>query len=402
MGEVRKSRIILIYTGSNGFPLGDAYTNRIISIAKGLNFIGCEVYLWIIYPGRRTGVFDKNGIYDTVPYRYLTAKKTSRNPVIKMLIGLYGVLLACMKILFQTHPNDAIISFSGSSSQNSPISFFALIRKILFFREISEYPKQVLIKGINGLTNKENCRIKKSLKYFTGLICISNPLKTYFEQFHSFNKPVLIVPITVDLERFKIRNGSIPVKFITYCGNLFGDKDGVEILIRAFAKISQKYSSYKLQLIGNTNDEKEFIQLQKLIKETQLTDRLIFTGFIDRDLLPEMLMNSSVLVLARPDNIQARGGFPTKLGEYLATSRPVIVTAVGDIPDYITDGVNGFLAEPGSVESFAAKLSYVLDNYDVAIKVGKKGRELVDSVFDSKYQAKRILEFILGLQGDKE
>ena len=49
-----------------------------------------------------------------------------------------------------------------------------------------------------------------------------------------------------------------------------------------------------------------------------------------------------MLVLARPDNIQAKGGFPTKLGEYLATGNPVVVTKVGEIPNYLIDGVNAF------------------------------------------------------------
>ncbi len=359
---------------------------------------GCEVELWIIYPGRKTGVLSKTGIIDTVPYRYLTAKKTSKKSIIKKLIGFYGVLAAVMKILFQTRQIDAIISFSESSLQNSPIGFFSRIRGILFIREINEYPKMVLKKGINGLTDNENNRIKKSLRYFTGLICISNSLKTYFEQFHQFSKLVLVVPITVDIDRFNNISGSVPENYITYCGNLFGDKDGVDILIKAFAKISRKYSNYKLQLIGNINDDKGFFQLKKLITETKLTGRIIFTGFIERNLLPSLLMNSTVLVLARPDNIQSRGGFPTKLGEYLATSRPVIVTAVGDIPDYIIDGFNGFLAQPGSIESFASRLSYVLANYDEASEVGKRGRQLAEKEFAAGVQAKRIHEFILGLK----
>lgn len=359
---------------------------------------GCEVELWIIYPGRKTGVLSKTGIVDSVPYRYLTAKISSKNLIIKKLIGLSGIFIAVLKVISNNSRIDAIISFCGSSFQNSPVSFFSHIKKILFFREISEYPKQVLKRGINGLTDNENNRIKKRLKYFSGLFCISNNLKSYFEQFHHFNKPVLVVPITVDLDRFKNISGSVPENYITYCGNLFGDKDGVDILIKAFAKISRKYSNYKLQLIGNINDDEGFIQLKKLITETKLTDRIIFTRFIERDLLPPMLMNSAVLVLARPDNIQSRGGFPTKLGEYLATSRPVIVTAVGDIPEYIIDRFNGFLAQPGSIESFASRLSYVLDNYDEASEVGKRGRQLAEKEFDAGIQSKRIHEFILGLK----
>ena len=160
MEDFKRLRLVLLYTGSAGFPLGDAYTNRILSIAKGLIFIRCEVDLWIIYPGRMTGVFEKKGIFDTVPYKYLTAKTTSVNQVLKKFIGLSGIFMAIMKILFQTRKIDAIISFAESSLQNSPISFFSRIRKIIFLREVNEYPEPVLKKGINGLIAKENYKIK--------------------------------------------------------------------------------------------------------------------------------------------------------------------------------------------------------------------------------------------------
>ncbi len=54
-----------------------------------------------------------------------------------------------------------------------------------------------------------------------------------------------------------------------------------------------------------------------------------------------------------PDSKQAQGGFPTKLGEYLATGNPVCATTVGEIPDYLVDGESVYFAVPGSVDSFA-------------------------------------------------
>ena len=74
--------------------------------------------------------------------------------------------------------------------------------------------------------------------------------------------------------------------------------------------------------------------------------------------MPKYLCNAKLLALARPDSIQAQGGFPTKLGEYLATGRPVVVTKVGEIPDYLEDGVNAFLSDINSGYS----LLYFNDN----------------------------------------
>lgn len=389
----------MLYTGSTGFPMGDAYTNRVLSIAKGLASIGCEVKLLIVYPGRSSGVVYKKGVYDTVPYEYLTAVITSKRIIIKKIIGVSGILKACYQILTRHTGTDAIISFTASTLQNNTISFVAHLKRIIFIRETSEYPGIVLKKGINGLTISEKKEIKNSLKQLDGLICISNSLKNYFKINHLFNKPILIVPIVVDKNRFAIQPFKTKEKFITYCGNLFGEKDGVDILVRAFAKISQKHPDYKLKLIGETSNIIDIDRLEQLINSLNISGEVVFTGYIGREEIPFHLVNSDILALARPDNIQARGGFPTKLGEYLATGKPVVVTAVGDIPDYLTDGVNVFLALPGSVESFAEKLDYVIENYTLAEKTGQEGRMLVDTIFSPDYQASRIVKFIREIAG---
>lgn len=85
-------------------------------------------------------------------------------------------------------------------------------------------------------------------------------------------------------------------------------------------------------------------------------DAVIFTGKVAAEELPNYLVNASILALSRPDSLQARNGFPTKLGEYLATGNPVLVTNVGEIPLFIKHGENGFIAEESNVDDFAKNL----------------------------------------------
>jgi glycosyltransferase involved in cell wall biosynthesis len=71
----------------------------------------------------------------------------------------------------------------------------------------------------------------------------------------------------------------------------------------------------------------------KLIREYRLEGRIQWKGEVPRDQIPAILQHASLLVLPRPESKQAQGGFPTKLGEYLATGNPVCSTRVGEIPD---------------------------------------------------------------------
>lgn len=387
-------KVVIIYTGSSGFPLGEAYTNRVLSISKGLVRIGCSVQLWILYPGKKSGVKTKTGVFDSVYYTYMTHRKTSAIPIIRKIIGAWGILNATTKILLNSKSIDCIITFTESSTINNPISIFSKLKGIIFLREINEFPATFLKKGPKNITEKENTKIRNSLKSFDGLICISHALKSYFQETHSYNKPLLIVPITVDFERFSGIQSNIRIKYITYCGYLFGNKDGIEILIKSFAKISGLYPDIKLRLIGNTDNPVEFSKILSLISNLNLVSQVEITGYVERGLMPSLLMESYILVLSRPDNLQAQGGFPTKLGEYLATGKPVITTSVGDIPKYLSEGVNAFLATPGNIESFAEKLTYVIENYALALRVAEKGKEVAEREFNGIKQAERIKDFI--------
>lgn len=175
---------------------------------------------------------------------------------------------------------------------------------------------------------------------------------------------------------------------------MWGNKDGIDYLIKAFHKIQEKHKNTKLYLIGDISDKKQFLSLKSTIENMGLTEKIIFTGKLRRNDMPKYLKNAAALVLSRPTSLLAEGGFPTKLGEYLATGNPVVITKVGDIPRYLKDRENAFLAEPDSVDSFANKLDEVLSDMDFAKIVGEKGKELAYGVFHYKTQAKRIAGFI--------
>lgn len=89
--------------------------------------------------------------------------------------------------------------------------------------------------------------------------------------------------------------------------------------------------------------------------------------------MPQILKNAAVLALDRPDSLQAQCGFPTKLGEYLLTENPVVVTKVGDIPLFLKDGETALIAEERDPQDFSSKLIWALQNPEEASKIGKAG-----------------------------
>lgn len=203
------------------------------------------------------------------------------------------------------------------------------------------------------------------------------------------------VPSTVDISRFSDTfERPFQDKYICYTGSLTRLKDGVDVLIKSFSRISNKFPDVCLVLVGKSDTLDDEIYFRNLAVDQGISDRVRFTGKLQREKVPDYMRGAEVLALARPNSLVAEAGFPSKLTEYLAAGRPVVVTRVGEIPLYLTDNLNAFLSLPDSEEAFAERLEFVLSNPQIALEAGIKARELATRIFNHNFQAKRILEFI--------
>ena len=71
----------------------------------------------------------------------------------------------------------------------------------------------------------------------------------------------------------------------------------------------------------------------------------------------------------------------------------IIFICASDIPgpsDIVVDGETGFLVSPGDIKALAEKMIYLLENPDVARKMGEKGRKRVKEHFDIRKTVKSI------------
>jgi glycosyltransferase involved in cell wall biosynthesis len=244
-------------------------------------------------------------------------------------------------------------------------------------------------------------RVKLEIILCDGIFCISNYLVGFYCDMGFRNSKLLLVPSTVDTDRFKDRF-DIPFNFdyILYCGSLTIIKDGVNILIESFARIAKHHKDIKLVLIGEADTLEDDRYFKDLVTTLNISHRVIFTGKLPRTEIPAYMCNAKILALARPKSIISDAGFPSKVTEYLASDVPVVLTNVGDISLYLKDGFNAVISDPDSVTGFTEKLDFVLNNYQYAKIISARGKELTETVFNYEFQAKRIIVFInLNLYG---
>ncbi len=70
-----------------------------------------------------------------------------------------------------------------------------------------------------------------------------------------------------------------------------------------------------------------------------------------------------------------REPFPTSALEAMACGTPVVATRVGGITDLIVDGLNGLLVEPGDTSALFERITRLLKNPGLRLRIGEAGRE---------------------------
>lgn len=392
----RKKCVILF---NDPFPIGQAATNRILSIAKGLNENGIRPSLLVLRPTEnhiRVNNFNVKGVYEGIDYEYLSKTTVKANSKLgKVIQLLFSRLKLCVKILTLRKRTDVIVYPLDSLSLLILLRIILLLSNIKVLRHVDEFPPYILFPENYS---SFSIRIYQLLFYrlVDAVLPMTQKLEEYYKAISPKTIPFLHLPMTVEVDRFTNQpEQEVGFEFITYCGNLgHNNKDGLPDLLHSFSLVNKKYPKIKLKIIGSSRTAKDINILKELVQQLFLNESVIFTGSLSREEIPKHLCNSKVLVLSRPNNKQAEGGFPTKLGEYLATGKPVVVTSVGEIPNYLSDRVNAFIAEPSNYNNFGEKIIEVLDDYEFALRVGQAGRGVAIQHFDYRKQGELLSHFI--------
>lgn len=125
--------------------------------------------------------------------------------------------------------------------------------------------------------------------------------------------------------------------------------------------------------------------------------KVILLKYLPREEIVRYLKHSDILVNVRSKGLASQASFPSKLIEYLAAFKPVVTVDVGEISDYLVDGVNCYLVEPENSDKLSEKIEYIINNYELALGVAKRGKQLTDTTFNYNYQAKSMIGFINSL-----
>jgi glycosyltransferase involved in cell wall biosynthesis len=164
---------------------------------------------------------------------------------------------------------------------------------------------------------------------------------------------------------------------LIFTGNL-ASYQGVDHLLRAFAKIAQKRDGVRLLFVTNSS----FDAYEKLAAELGIRGRIDLSSapFSEH---PRLLATAAVAVNPRTEC----DGIPQKLLNYMAAGRPTVSFA-GSAP-CIEHGETGWVVRNADIEDFAEGALKLLDDPELATRLGRRAQEAVAERFTWRVAAEK-------------
>jgi glycosyltransferase involved in cell wall biosynthesis len=395
----RRLRLVFLVR-SFGFPNGMAATNRVRLLGRALIEQGVDVSVVCMRVSERPGEVRNtavSGVADGMAFRYATGSTTrSTSFTERRWRELRGYASTVME-LWRRRRAGALdcVYLAALPEMWQPGVWLQLrwLRRIgvPVIVELNELPSETprLPQGLS--------RHVSHLDGADGAVAISAWLRDWVvTEASRIGRRVAVVevPIVVDpAEHRPAASPANPPMLVYSASNEYGR--AVTFILRALATVWQKHPSCELTVTGMRPATVAGLLAAEGLREDDPRVRAV--GYLERDRLLQSYGSASALLIPLFDDLRSRARFPTKIGEYLTSSRPVVTTAVGEVERFLTDGETACISPPGDPEGFAKNVIALLDDPALAGSIGAQGRRLAVERFDYSLQGPPLRAFLDGL-----
>lgn len=397
--EISGSKVIILLD-SFGYPNGMASTRRVQLIARALAQNDFQVKILCVRAlEKKPFVINKNtqGVFEGIPFEYSPGTTIRSDRFLaRRFFDIKGVIVALARLIAYRLNNQVdCIYYYGNIMENSLNRWiFYSIAKILgvpIVTDISE-PPWVLNQHANWFS-----RLLSPLVGVNGVVLISKFLKDWVIGESSKVQrtiPVLHLPVLVDTNDYKTMERKMDKlkKAVLFSGS---DQKIIKFIIQTMEQVWKIYPDCELILTGY--EPGSFIDpwSEDVIQHGFAKGKVNSAGYLPRSELLNLYQSVSALLIPLFGDIRSQARFPTKIAEYLSSGTPIVTCRVGEVEQYLKDGVTAFVCDPDSLDKYADKIIESIDplNWKKASEVGRNGRDMADANFDICLYKKPIATF---------
>ena len=212
-----------------------------------------------------------------------------------------------------------------------------------------------------------------------------------------------VVPMGVDVRRLPVTDVVARVRqtyrspdgpLLVFVGRVVEEK-GVEEIVRATALLTEHFPGVSV-VIGGSGQHLD--RVRDLARSLDVGARVHTPGWIEPAEVPSWLQAADVVVAPSKEGPEGwQEGQGLSIIEAMAIGKPVVATRSGGIVDTIEDGVTGLLVAPGDAPALAGAVRRLVDNPNLAEKIGCCASLAAHERFDRFATAQRFDSIYRGL-----
>lgn len=186
---------------------------------------------------------------------------------------------------------------------------------------------------------------------------VSIPTGIDFDAFHPMRRR----------EEVRVELGATRETFLVLMVGIVRSVKGHDLALKAFAEFRAIWPDACLVIAG---DGPKLSESLVLAEKLGIAQNVAFLGF--RDDIADLMNAADVLLLSSRSE-----GIPQAVTQAMGTGLPVVATAVGGVPELISDGMTGILVPPNDAESMSIGLMRVADERRWANGLGRRAKAFV-------------------------
>mgnify|MGYP000577884460 CR=1 FL=1 len=186
-------------------------------------------------------------------------------------------------------------------------------------------------------------------------------------------------------EQKKIQHQTMKNKpFVFTILGLLHPAKGQNEAIRAFAEIQKKYPNTILQIIGKSNFKGYQEELENLVKEYSLKEKVIFEGYISNP-ITKLLETDALLMCSKAE------GMGRVTIEGMACGCVLIGKNSGATSELITNKQTGFLYN-SDYQDLAKQMTFVVENEEFCNQIRQNAFVLVKQNFSTENYVSKVID----------
>jgi len=286
--------------------------------------------------------------------------------------------------------------------------FSALVPRLLGAKIILDLhdPMPELYRGIYDVQEKHFiyrllCLIERwSISFSHKVLTPNISFKNLFASRNGASSKVEIVmnspqPTVFDSEKYETPAPAPGTKFTLMYHGLLVERHGLDLAIDAMSKLNGQAPGLKLEIYG---DRTEYVdRIVRQVDELKMGQCVHYHGYKTQEEIAQAIASIDLGVIPNRLNDFTNINFPTRIFEYLAMNKPVIVPRTRGVADYFGEEEILYF-QAGDIDDLAAKLAWAYDHPAELQSMMKRGREVyLRHTWDA--QERHLIDVAVGLLG---